>query len=172
VLDKRQSALYHDWLALKPPGGGLPLRRDFDPIDNPQSMSTLVLAEVVKDDLLFRVVGTDMVQAWGSDFTGKPLSEVMQGAYHTFIRGLFDETIESGRCLFSHSRFQWDREHSLDTRRLMLPFADEKNPQRACYVLVSQVFEYGQMGPERPIIQSEETFEIDEITRRVLTESD
>lgn len=152
MLDPRQAALFDHWKTLCPAPGRAPPRAAFDPIAVPSAMSTLILAEVTGAELTFRVVGTDMVAAWGRDYTGERLSDIMSGEYHAFIRGLFDQTIETGACVYSHSRFQWDRGRTLDTRRLMLPFARNEAPETVGFVLVSQVFDYGKTGPEKPVI--------------------
>ncbi|MEQ8353974.1 MAG: PAS domain-containing protein [Kiloniellaceae bacterium] len=148
----------------------LPPRRAFDPVDFPRALSTLILCEVMQDAALcFRLVGTDMVEAWGADFTGHRLQDIMQGDYHDFIRGLFDESIAKRAPLFSHRRFQWDRGRSLDTKRLMLPFArDDGNRADVGFVLVSQVFDYGKVGPCAPLVTSVEGGDFIELERESL----
>ena len=155
MLDPRQHELYAAWCRAREEHDGVPPRAAFDPVDFPRALSTLILAEVTADGALrYRLVGTDMVEAWGADFTGRFLHEVMQGDYHDFIRGLFDECIK-GRCpLFSHSRFRWDRGRSLDTRRLMLPFRRTAATRDIGFVLVSQVFDHGKIGPVQPLVTS------------------
>lgn len=168
MLDARQEQLYKLWLTLRPDGGGAPPRSAFDPIDAPQAMSSMILTEVEDDDYRFRVVGTDMVEAWGRDYTGERLSDIMSGEYHAFIRGLFDQAAETQACVFSHSRFQWDRGRTLDTRRLMLPFARDDDPSTTGFVLVSQVFNYSQTGPAHPFIAYASEAARTEIAREVL----
>jgi len=167
-LEARQKELYELWLARRPSTGGAPVRASFDPIDAPKAMSSLILAEAAGDDYLFRVVGTDMVEAWGGDFTGQRLSDIMSGDYHAFIRGLFDQAVQTQACVFSHSRFQWDRGRSLDTRRLMLPFARDDDPDAVGFVLVSQVFDYSQTGPAQPVIADASEAVRTELAREVL----
>jgi hypothetical protein len=170
MLDPRQTILYDAWCLLAAERQSLPLRQDFDPIQFPRTLSTLVLAEVMDDGgLCYRLVGTDMVDAWGADFTGRYLHEVMQGSYHDFIRGLFDECIGSRMPLYSHSRFRWDRGRSLDTRRLMLPFARNDSPQQVGYVLVSQIFDYGKVGPSQPMVRSIADGDFVELSRQALS---
>jgi hypothetical protein len=170
MLDPRQKALYDAWCQLAAKRESIPLRRDFDPIQFPRALSTLILAEVMDDGALcYRLVGTDMVDAWGADFTGQRLHDVMQGSYHDFIRGLFDECIDSRIPLFSHSRFRWDRGRSLDTRRLMLPFAHNDSPLQVGYVLVSQVFDYSKVGPSQPMVRSVADGDFIELSRQPLS---
>lgn len=172
MLDPRQKDLYDAWCRLASARGGIPLRQDFDPVDYPRALSTLVLAEVMPDSsICYRLVGTDMVNAWGSDFTGKHLHEVMQGDYHDFIRSLFDDCIAQKVPLYSHSRFRWDRGRSLDTRRIMLPYARNEAADRVGYVLISQVFDYSSIGPSQPQVQSLTDAEFTEVQRMPLSVS-
>ena len=61
MLDPRQTTLYDAWCQLATERESLPLRRDFDPIQFPRALSTLVLAEVMDDGALcYRLVGTDI----------------------------------------------------------------------------------------------------------------
>ena len=169
MLDPRQETLYAAWCRDFAVHNGVPPRRALDPIEFPQALSTLILAERAEDDALcFRLVGTDMVEAWGADFTGKHLHDIMDGEYHDFIRGLFDECIDRRVPMFSHSRFRWDRGRSLDTKRLMLPFTRNGDPTEIGFVLVSQVFDYGKTGPRQPLVSAGPEFELIEIQREPL----
>lgn len=169
MLDPRQDSVYRGWCRAAAAQDGVPLRSSFDPVDYAPALSTLILAErVAGDALCFRLVGTDMVAAWGADFTGHHLHDIMNGDYHKFIRGLFDECIARKVPLFSHSRFQWDRGRSLDTRRLMLPYARDSAPDEIGFVLVSQVFDYGKTGPQQPIVSASHDFDLIEIRRESL----
>lgn len=169
ILDPRQQEIYDAWCREQAVQGAVPTRAAFDPIAFPRALSTLVLVERVEnDELCFRLVGTDMVDAWGGDFTGRHLHEIMEGEYYGFIRGLFDECIARRGPIFSHSRFQWDKGRALDTRRLMLPFRRDRESDEIAFILVSQVFDHGKQGPPQPIVQAGETFEIVELKREHL----
>ncbi|WP_420348756.1 PAS domain-containing protein [Pelagibius sp.] len=172
TLDPRQQEIYDAWCREQAALGAVPPRTAFDPIAFPRALSTLVLVERVEDDALcFRLVGTDMVEAWGGDFTGRRLDEIMEGEYHGFIRGLFDECIARRGPIFSHSRFQWDKGRALDTRRLMLPFRRDAESEDIAFILVSQVFDHGKRGPTQPIVQAGKGFEIVELEREHLSET-
>ncbi len=169
MLEARQEELYEAWCREAAQRHGVPPRAAFDPVDFPRVLPTLVLYEFVEDDaVLLRLVGTDMVSAWGADFTGKYLHEVMQGDYHDFIRSLFDDCIARRAPIYSHSRFQWDRGRAVDTRRIMLPFARSERPAEVGFVLVNQVFDFSRVGPARPTVTAEPDFSILELTREQL----
>lgn len=160
--------LFEHWKSLCPAPGTPPPRAAFDPVDVPAAISTLVLVEVVGGDMHYRLVGTDQVAAWGHDYTGRMLSEIMSGSYHDFIRSLFEQAIETRACVFSHSRFQWDRGRSVDTKRLMMPFTDNEDPATVRFVLESQVFDFGRTGPEEPLVAAPEEMERVELERAVM----
>ncbi len=69
--------LYEYWASLGPGGGKLPGRRDFDPLAVPHLLPNVMLLDVVGQPPRFRyrLVGTRMVDALGSDLTGRWLDE-------------------------------------------------------------------------------------------------
>lgn len=132
----------------------MPPRRAFDPVHIPKLLSQIVLADVLSadGDVRFRVVGTEMVRAWGSDFTGKRLSDLMDGNYGSFVRGSYASCIKRRGPILSRSRFRFDQGHGTDTIRLMLPLAAANDPKSVTHVLVAQAFHQTRTGPERPVI--------------------
>lgn len=154
LLTERHIELLTHWRSLIRPGNPMPFREDFDPVEIPGLLSFIALAEVDGDKLRFRVVGTDMVRAWKSDFTGQTLDEILSGAYHTQIKSLFDTCIETGDPLVCEGRFQWHLGRSLRTCRLLLPLACAEFPDRVAYVLLAQSFDYSVAGPKTPIIRT------------------
>lgn len=167
-LTDRHQKLLDYWRSLISPGQAIPRRDAFDPTHIPHLLSFLILADLVDGEPIFRVVGTEMVDAWGSDFTGRPLSEFMSGDYHDFIRRLFDTCVEKQAPVFSHSRFQWDRGRRLDTIRLMVPFARNDDPDTVGHVLVGQSFDFTQAGPDRPEAAALTDGKFEEISLSVL----
>ncbi len=169
MLDPRQEELYQAWCHETKVRKAVPPREWFDPVDFPQALSTLVLYERVEDDkLCLRVIGTDIVRAWGTDHTGRCLHEFMQGEYHDFIRDQIDQCIEQRVPIFSHSQFRWDAERAVDTRRLLLPIARSEGSEDIGFVLLSQVFDYGKVGPTVPIITAGEGMKFEELERHAL----
>ena len=131
-----------------------------------------MLYEFVADNAVrLRLVGTEIAQAWGTDYTGRLLHEFMEGEYYEFIRGHIDQCARERVPLFSHSRFQWDRGRALDTRRLLLPYTRKDTPDEVGFVLLSQVFDYGKTGPLYPLVRIGSGFEFFELDRKVLPTS-
>jgi len=123
MLDPRQEELYRAWCRAAEARGDVPPRSAFDPIDFPHALSTLAIYERLQGGaILLRLVGTDIVRAWGRDNTGRYLHEIMEGDYYDFIRGHIEQCSSQRMPIYSHSRFRWDRGRSLDTRRLLLPY--------------------------------------------------
>ena len=134
------SALAGYWSRLRR-GRRMPLRADVSPLEMPKSiLPFLVIAEFIDDSpsMRFRLVGTEMVEHFGFDFTGKTTAEVATGSYRDYLEGLFRLVREHGEAVYSESVFQWDRGGLLGTRRLMLPLAaDGREPGQ---VLIGQVW--------------------------------
>lgn len=171
MLDPRQKTLFRAWCHEAALRHKAPPRAAFDPIDFPRCLPTLVLYEFTEDDAVrLRLVGTEIAQVWGTDYTGRCLHEFMDGAYHDFIRGHIDQCRAARVPLFSHSRFQWDRGRQLDTRRLLLPYARNDKPDEVGFVLLSQVFDYDKTGPSFPLVRLGSGFDFFELDRKVLTQ--
>jgi PAS domain len=70
-------AAYEHWAALRPAADRLPGRRHFDPMAVPQLLPNIVLLDVEgrPPRFRYRVVGTRMVDALGTDLTGRWLDE-------------------------------------------------------------------------------------------------
>lgn len=170
MLEARQEELYEAWCREAAQRHGVPPRAAFDPVDFPRVLPTLVLYEFVEDDAVrLRLVGTEITQAWGCDHTGDRLHEFLEGDYHDFIRGQIDECRAERVPVFSHSRFQWDRGRAVDTRRLLLPYSRDDDPQEIGFVLLSQVFDYGKTGPREPLTHSGTEFSFRELQHEILS---
>ena len=173
MLDPRQEELYCAWRGEAELCGGVPCRATFDPIDFPRCLPTLVLYEFTEDDAVrLRLVGTEIAQVWGTDYTGRCLHEFMEGEYHDFIRGHIDQCRKERVPIFSHSRFRWDRGRALDTRRLLVPYARNDMPEEIGFVLLCQVFDYNKIGPSFPLVRIGDGFDFFELNRKVLSLND
>lgn len=169
VLDPRQTTLYQAWCRQAAQCAGVPPRSAFDPVEFPGVLPTLAIYEFIAGGKVrIRLVGTEIVRAWGSDNTGRCLDEIMQGDYHDFIRGQIDRCARERVPIYSRSRFRWDRGRALDTRRLLLPYAREDRPEEVGFVLLSQVFDYGKTGPSLPLVRLGKGFDFVELEEHSL----
>lgn len=153
LVDVHQRQLYEYWQR-QCQSGRLPSRHDLDPTEIPSILRYLILADVVNGGarLRFRLVGTEMVQFWGDDFTGQYLDEIMQGEYFDYINGLFQECIAQAAPVYSESIFRWNSGGVTPAKRLLLPYSDGGTEVEL--VVVCQVFEPGTNAPLQPATET------------------
>ncbi|WP_164516383.1 PAS domain-containing protein [Minwuia thermotolerans] len=138
VQDPVLERLYDYWSG-KRSAVRLPGRRDIDPVEMRDLLRYVVLADLIDGERIrFRLVGTNMVDRWGSDFTGRHLDEIMFGDYRTYLEELFLETARDALPIFSTGRFRWDVGRAAETRRLFLPLASDG--RTVDKILVGQTF--------------------------------
>jgi len=111
------------WVKCRP-ASGLPTREEVDPVRIPPPLFPyLVLADVLSSEgrVQYRLVGNEMLHRWGENFAGRRSDEIFSGDYRTYMENAF--ALAVARCLpvFTASRFRWDVDGYLWTRRLMLP---------------------------------------------------
>lgn len=121
--------LYDYWLARKPEGG-LPSRRDIDPIDFPKLLPRVSMIAVDEKDgrvqYRYRLAGTEIVTRAGRDPTGKYFDELYSGDYLATAMALYDEMRVSKQPHFSEHVFPiGDGESYLRYDRLILPLASD-----------------------------------------------
>jgi len=113
------------WLSIRP-GENLPGRQHFDPTDIPKMLRYTWLIDVNRDPLAFtfRLVGTGVVDFFGSDPTGHRLDHVFEDFENTIACRDFREVVEKreprwrrGTATLSHG----DKIGTLE--RIYLPFA-------------------------------------------------
>ena len=77
--------LYRYWRSIHPNGGGLPSRRDLDPLDLADILPWIWMVDIQREPLRFkfRLMGTEHVHAIGFDPTGMWIDE----AFPDFLTG-------------------------------------------------------------------------------------
>jgi hypothetical protein len=107
----------------------MPSRSDLDPIiDIPELTSNLWLVEVEPDPPGFRVrlLGTEVVNRYGADFTGKRLDEVDLGDQGDAIRREYVEVVGSKKPLYARHQIHIEGTATfLPYERVLLPLSDE-----------------------------------------------
>src|SRR5512134_751440 len=76
----------------------MPDRRDIDPLElGPKLLPHVGLMDIVDGGarVRYRLLGTAIVERWGSDPTGKFMDEVMSGSYRDYIHGLYRELVRA-----------------------------------------------------------------------------
>ncbi|MBL8836295.1 MAG: PAS domain-containing protein [Alphaproteobacteria bacterium] len=134
--------LYDYWLARRGAGGAM-LRRDFDPIAIPFALRHLILADVADGGraIRYRVVGTEVVDAHGMDYTGRTVEQITSGATLDFTRSLYGVVVNQVVPVYSEGRFRWEGKEFNWTKRLHLPMS--RDGAAVDLVLAGQVFEAG-----------------------------
>jgi hypothetical protein len=125
IRDARLRRLYEYWLAKKGQRR-FPSRRDIDPVDFPYVLGHVILFDVMRDPLRFRVRvhGTEMVAKAGYDLTGKFLDDLPISDYRHYVMARCEGLVRDGAPLLV-----WhDRTLDGKTRRyeaLWLPLSDD-----------------------------------------------
>jgi hypothetical protein len=122
----------------------VPDRRDIDPIAlGPKLLPHIGLMDIVEGGarVRYRLLGTAIVERFGSNPTGKFMDEVMGGSYSEYIHGLYREMLRAHAPVFSESVFRWDVSGFVRTRRLYLPLTH--GGDAIAMALIGQVF----LGP-------------------------
>ncbi len=139
--DSRLHRLYQYW-DQKRDGRAMPARRDIEPIDLVPLLPHLMMVDVEEGPRFrYRLFGTAVAEAFGSDPTGRYIDEVMVGAYKAFLLGLYGDLMVSKRPVYSTSIYGGKREGQLWTQRLMLPLSS--NGKDVDKVIAIQVFVHG-----------------------------
>jgi hypothetical protein len=129
----------------------MPDRREIDPLDlDPALLPHLGLMDILEGGarVRYRLLGTKIVERWGSDPTGRYMDEVMSGTYAAYIHSLYRTLVQARAPVFSESLFRWDAEGHLRTRRLYLPLTH--GGTEVAIALIGQVFLGPSLHPVKP----------------------
>jgi hypothetical protein len=121
-------AQYWEARARARPDGGLPGRADIDPLDFQGLLGQVFLLDVVgrpARDFRFRLFGTEMVQVYGQDLTGRLLSELDDRDYAAALRPDYVTTATSGLPSVRRGRLEWAKRDHISYERLLLPLAED-----------------------------------------------
>lgn len=150
AADPTLGALYRYWNRRRG-HRRMPDRRDIDPLKLGSALLPhLGLMDIVEGGtrVRYRLLGTAIVERFGSDPTGKFMDEVMSGSYSEYIHGLYRELVRARAPVFSESVFRWDAGGYLRTRRLYLPLTH--GGESVAIALIGQVFLGPALEPLKP----------------------
>ena len=138
VDDQRLAAVYSYWDGLRA-GRFAPAYAEVDPVDIPKLLRYLLVTDVETAPggrrYRYRLCGTEVEQHFGIAMRGCYVDTLMQGAYRTYIEGLYDRLVEQRCPVYSVSSYE---ERQLQTKRLMLPLS--RDGREVDMVLAAQVF--------------------------------
>lgn len=103
-------------------GRPMPARRDIDPVEVPQLLPNLQLTEVVDGGTRFRyrLVGTAIVEAFGAEFTGKYVDELLSGDRSRFTHDFYRAVCTARRPVFIRSRYLGGKDTNHTANRLLM----------------------------------------------------
>lgn len=138
VDDQRLADVYRYWDGLR--GSRLaPTYAQVDPVDIPKLLRYLLVTEVERTATgrryRYRLCGTEVEQHFGIAMRGRYVDTLMQGAYRTYIEGLYNRLVDQRCPVYSVSSYE-DRQ--MQTKRLMLPLSSDG--REVDMVLAAQVF--------------------------------
>jgi hypothetical protein len=125
IQDSRLRRLYEYWLG-KAAGRRFPSRRDVDPVDFAYVLGHVVLFDVMRDPLRFRVRvhGSEMAARAGYDLTGKFLDDLPSAEYRRYVRQRCETLARHGApTLVRHERPLEGKTRRYEA--IWLPFSDD-----------------------------------------------
>lgn len=140
IAHRQLTALYDYWLQRRGDRIAM-LRADLDPVEIPRLLPQLILSEVADGgrSIRYRLVGTDIVTAHGSDYTGKTIEELTTGSTVAFTKTIYGIVVTQGVPVYSEGNFRWAGKEHRWTKRLHLPLT--RDGVTIDMVLAGQVFE-------------------------------
>jgi hypothetical protein len=123
----RLRTLYRYWRE-KCGGRRMPARADIEPLEIPELLPTLLLIDIVMPEsgaagprFRVRLAGTEIVERYGEDYTGRYLDEIDFGDQQPQILADFSECAATGAPHRGQRQFWSARGIQLQMERLILP---------------------------------------------------
>jgi hypothetical protein len=124
ALNETLSALLDYWRS-KCRGRPMPARTDIDPAEIPALLPYLMLLDMPKGRIRYRLAGEVVEREYGLALAGKHVEDVVPRQRLAFALSTYDKVIESGRPLVCRSNFITPNGLERVVTRLILPLADE-----------------------------------------------
>lgn len=105
----------------------MPRRADIDPVAIPRLLPYLRITEVVEGGKRFRyrLVGTEVVEKHGWDYTGSYLDEVLKGDHLAIVASGYRTVIRERRPAFVRSRYITPRQVEMVSNRVLMPLSED-----------------------------------------------
>jgi hypothetical protein len=103
----------------------LPRRRDIDPAGLREVLAHLQITEVVGQRFRYRLVGTAIVEAFGAEFTGRFVDELVSGERDNFVHACYRAVCRAKRPAFVRSKYITTKKVDLTANRLLLPLSED-----------------------------------------------
>jgi hypothetical protein len=120
----------------------MPQRGDIDPDELRPVLSHLQITEVIDGGSRFRyrLVGTAIVEAFGAEFTGRYVDELMSGERDSFVHACYRAVCASRRPAFVRSKYATTKTIDLTANRLLVPLSE--NGTGVSQILGALTFEF------------------------------
>jgi len=119
----------------------MPSRSDIDPIEVPSLLPHLQLIDIVDDRFRFRLIGSELVYAFGRDYTGFYVDELFDGPREINVTEVYRAVRERRQPAFMRSQYFTTKDIDLVANRLYLPLST--NDRDVNMILGAMTFEYG-----------------------------
>lgn len=105
----------------------MPQRHDIEPAELRDVLAHLQITEVIDSGSRFRyrLVGTAIVEAFGAEFTGKYVDELVSGERDSFVHACYRAVCASRRPAFVRSKYVTTRNVDLIANRVLLPLSKD-----------------------------------------------
>lgn len=116
-----------DYWQAKRAGRAMPQRRAIEPPELREVLPHLQITEVIGGGQRFRyrLVGTAIVEAFGAEFTGKHVDELVSGERDSFVHACYRAVCASRRPAFARSKYVTTRNVDLTANRILLPLSED-----------------------------------------------
>ena len=131
ALDRLESPVLRHILRVwdqKRNGRAWPARSELRPHDFAPFLRHLSLARVVdgSDDFELRIIGDEIVQAYGENFTGRTLSSIAELVGDAVVHA-YGAVLREGRPVLLHGVFERPRNHHFRREVLLMPLGGDGN---------------------------------------------
>lgn len=173
-------ALFRYWDAARG-GRSMPARTDLDPLEMKAALPYLMLIDVVGPEFRYRLVGTQVVQDFGRDLTGKTVGQQIRPMpFAADVGALFRRVRDEGRPVFTTGHHQTPDGVTHSVSRLLLPLGEDG---RTGMIMICRLARYPRSEPagswpssaeaaRSEIVDVSSEAEVAELTRRWEAESD
>jgi hypothetical protein len=123
----------------------MPARRDFDPTAVPMLLPHLQLIDIVDGRFRYRLVGTELVEMFGRDYTGQFPDELFPGPRGRMICDVFSAVLKARQPMFLRNCYITTKNLDLVANRLYLPLSEDD--EAVNMILGALTFDFGTVEP-------------------------
>jgi hypothetical protein len=152
----------YDYWRSKRIGGAIPRRVDIDPAEIRPLLPNIQITELMDDGkrIRFRLAGSAIIDAYGSELRGKYLDEVMTGERLRFAEENYLVMCERKRPVFVVNRYHSARNVELVCYRLAMPLSDDGEIVSQCLTAMNFKFPSETGGPQRHWTENNADFDV------------